>query len=96
MKFDVGDIVAWEHSDTAEPFIALITSLNKGLSIDNDPMYWLIVGISVDVDMVSCRPATKYKLSLLNTMGERGREEGDITITYSTLFVETHYERVSE
>lgn len=29
MKFDVGDIVAWEHSDTAEPFIGLITSLNK-------------------------------------------------------------------
>ena len=29
MKFDVGDIVAWEHSDTAAPFIGLITSLNK-------------------------------------------------------------------
>jgi hypothetical protein len=29
MKFNVGDIVAWEHSDTAEPFIGFITSLNK-------------------------------------------------------------------
>lgn len=28
-KFNVGDIVEWEHSDTAQPFIGLITSLNK-------------------------------------------------------------------
>lgn len=82
MKFKIGDIVCQEPT---------------GLTIvDSDPMYWLIVDISVDVDMVSCRPATNYKLSLLNTMGERGREEGNITITYSTLFVETHYVRVSE
>lgn len=29
MKFNVGDIVEWEHSDTAAPFIGLITNLNK-------------------------------------------------------------------
>jgi hypothetical protein len=81
VKFKIGDIVRQEPT---------------GLSNDNDPMYWLIVGISVDVDMVSCRPATNYKLSLLNTMGERGLEEGNITITYGTTFVETHYKRVSE
>ncbi len=81
MKFNIGDIVRQEPT---------------GLSIDNDPMYWLIVGISVDVDMVSCRPATNYKLSLLNnTMGEGGLE-GDIIITYGTTFIETHYEKVSQ
>jgi uncharacterized protein YijF (DUF1287 family) len=28
-KFKIGDIVQWEHSDTAQPFIGLITNLNK-------------------------------------------------------------------
>ena len=81
MKFNIGDIVCQEP--TGLPIV------------DNDPMYWLIVDIIVDVDMVSCRPATNYKLSLLNTMRSDNRNN-NITITYSTLFVETHYERVSE
>jgi hypothetical protein len=76
MKFNVGDIVRQEPT---------------GLSIDNDPMYWLIVGISVDVDMLSCRPVTNYKLSLLNT----AEESKNITVTYGTTFIETHYVRAT-
>jgi uncharacterized protein YijF (DUF1287 family) len=28
-KFKIGDIVQWEHSDGAQPFIGLITTINK-------------------------------------------------------------------
>lgn len=78
MKFNIGDILCQEPT---------------GLTIvDNDPMHWLVVDIGVEVDMLSCRPVTNYKLSLLN----KTDVNSNITITYSTLFIETHYVRVSE
>jgi hypothetical protein len=77
IKFNIGDIVCQEPT---------------GLPIDNDPMYWLIIGISVDTDMLSCKLVTNYKLSLLNTAKESLK---NITVTYDTTFIETHYVRAT-